>query len=152
MADQLSPWILGGDCHIYPTRRQVDYIQRCSTRLGAAATWRRQGAESGEDGTYDHEGWKIFHYDATARGGLSAEIDGERTAFHDINADREGFSYHSACPFIATFSSVFHTPELGLPLKSNNLENGEYFFLHGSFTPSTSSIYSCRENITLDVR
>ena len=110
MADQLSPWMLGGDCHLYPTRRQRDYLKRCSACLGYEETWRVQGAESGEDGPYDHKGWQVFHYDATARGGRSAEIDGERTAGHGINADREGFASRSSCPFIAPFSSVFHTP------------------------------------------
>ena len=46
----------------------------------------------------------------------------------------------SECPFLAPFSSVFHTPEIGCHLKSNNLGNGQYVFLRGYFTPSTSGI------------
>ena len=88
----------------------------------------------------DNEVWQFPHYDTTARGGLSAEIDGERTAGHAINANRGGFGSCSAYPFRVPFSSVFHTPELGRPLKSNNLGNGEYVFLRGSFTPSKSII------------
>ena len=68
------------------------------------------------------------------------EINGERTVGHVINADREGFASHSACPFLLPFPSVFHTPELGCRLKSNNLGNGQYVFLRGSLTPSTSGI------------
>ena len=41
---------------------------------------------------------------------------------------------------LASFSSVFHTPELGRRLKSNNLSNGQYAFIRGSFTSSTSGI------------
>ena len=99
-----------------------------------------QGAEYGEEGTGDNEGWQVCHYDATSRGGRSVEIEVKRTAGHVINANREGFAPHSACPFLEIFSSVFHTPELGRRLKSNNLGNGQYVFLRGSFTPSTSSI------------
>ena len=44
---------------------------------------------------------QIYHYDETSRGGQSTEIDGERTAGHDINTDREGFAYRLACPFLA---------------------------------------------------
>ena len=69
-----------------------------------------------------------------------AEIDGERTAGHDINAGREGFASCSARTFLAPFSSVFHTPELGRLLKSNNLGNGQHVFLRGLFTPSISGI------------
>ena len=54
--------------------------------------------------------------------------------------DREGFASRSACTFLAPFTSVFHTPELGSHLKSNNLGNGRYVFLRGLFTPSTSGI------------
>ena len=121
MVDQLSSRMIGGDCHIYPTRRQREYLQRYSARLGAAAIWRGRGAEYGEEGTDDHEGWQFFHYDTTARGGLSAEIDGERTAGHVINADKEVFGSFSECPFLAPVYSLFHTPELGLHLKSSNL-------------------------------
>ena len=59
---------------------------------------------------------------------------------HDINADREGFAFCSACLFLVPFSSVFHTPELGHNLKSYNLGNGQYVFLRGLFTPYTSGI------------
>ena len=52
----------------------------------------------------------ICHYGATARGVQSAEIDGEKTAGHDINADKEGFASFSVCPFLVPFSSAFHTP------------------------------------------
>ena len=38
------------------------------------------------------EVWRACHYYATVRGGGSADIDGERIAGHDINANREGFS------------------------------------------------------------
>ena len=58
----------------------------------------------------------------------------------EINADKEDFASCLACPFLAPFSSVFHTSELGRRLKSNNLGNGQYFFPRGFFTPSTSSI------------
>ena len=47
MVDQLSSGMIGGDCHLYPTRRQCGYLHRCSDRLGAAATRRGQVAESG---------------------------------------------------------------------------------------------------------
>ena len=90
-------------------------------------------------------------YDATSRGGRSAEIDGKRTAGHDINADREGFASHSACPFLAPFSSVSHTLELGRCLKINTLGNRKYVFLRVSFTPSTSGIQIRQKNATLDV-
>ena len=100
---------------------------------------------------HDNEGCKVCHYDATARRGQSAEIDGEITAGHDINADREGFAYHLVCPFLAPLYSVFHTPELGRGFKSNNLGNGQYVFLRGLFTPSTRGIYSLRKNATLHV-
>ena len=46
----------------------------------------------------------------------------------------------SECPFLAPFSSVFHTPELGCHLKSNNLGNQQYVFLLGLVTPSTNGI------------
>ena len=69
-----------------------------------------------------------------------AEIDGKRTAGHDINTDREGFAYHSECTFLALFYSVFHISKLGRRLKSNNLGNRQYVFLRGFFTPSTSII------------
>ena len=105
-----------------------EYFQRCSARLGTAATWRGRGAEYGEEGIDDHEGWLVYHYDATAKWGRRADIDGERTAGHVINADWEGFSSCSVCPFLAPFSSVFYTPELGRHLKSNNLGNGQFFF------------------------
>ena len=52
----------------------------------------------------------------------------------------EDFASHSACPFLAPFSSVFHILELGRHLKSNNIGNEQYFLLRGSFTPSTSAI------------
>ena len=71
-----------------------------------------------------------------------AEIDGERISGHDINSDRGGFASCSECPFLVPFSSVFHITKLGRRLNSNNLGNGQYFFLHRSFTPSTSSIQS----------
>ena len=83
---------------------------------------------------------RASHYYATARGGESAEIDGERTAGHDINYDREGFAYISLGTFLEPFSSVFHNPELGRRLKSNNLVNGQYVFFCRSFTSSTSGI------------
>ena len=31
--------------------------------------------------------------------------------------------------FLCAISSIFHTQELGRPLKSNNLDNGQFFFL-----------------------
>ena len=120
--------MIGGDWHLYPTRRQHGYLQRFSDRLGAAVTWRGRGAQSGEKGKHDHEGWRVCHYDATARGGRSAEIDGERSAGHYINTNRGGFASRSACPFLAPFSSVFHTSELGPCLKINNLGNRKYVF------------------------
>ena len=55
-------------------------------------------------------------------------IDGEITAGHVINADRDSFASHLECPFLAPFSSVFHTPELGCRLKSNNVGNRKYVF------------------------
>ena len=119
----------------------VDQLyQRCSACLGAAATSRGRGAESGVKETDDHEGCQACHLYATARGGRSAEIYGERIVGHDINADREGFASRSACTFLAPFSSVFHTPELGSRLKSNNLGNEKVSFLLESFAPSTSGI------------
>ena len=124
MVDQLSSGMIGGDFHIYPTRRQRGYHQIYSARLGAAATWRGRGAESGEEGTDDNGGWQFCHYDTTARGGLSAEIDRERTVGHVINAYREGFGSCSECTILAPFYLVFHTPELGRLLKSNNIGNG----------------------------
>ena len=108
--------------------------------FGAADNWRGQGAESGEEVTDDHEGWQFCHYDTTSRGRLSVEIYGERKAGHIIYADRESFGSRSSCTFLAPFYLVLHIPELGLRLKSNNLGNGQYVFLRGSFTPSTSSI------------
>ena len=93
------------------SEEMVDQLsQRCSYRLGAAATLRGRGAEYGGKGTDDHEGCRACQYYATARGGQSAEIDGERIAGHDINADRGDFASRLACPFLAPFSSVFHTP------------------------------------------
>ena len=151
MVDQLSSGMIGNGCHIYPTRIQCGYLQRYSARLGAASTWRRQGAESGEEGIYYNEGWRFCHYDTIERRGLSAEINGGRTAGQFINDNREGFSSCSACSFLAPFSSVFHNPELGRPLKSNNLGNGQYVLLCGWLTPSTSSIYSYRVNFTVGV-
>ena len=74
------------------------------------------------------------------RGGRRAEIDGEITVGHVINNDKEGFASHLAHTFLTPFSSVFYTSELGCRLKSNNLGNGQYVFLRGSFTPSTSGI------------
>ena len=38
MVEQLSSGMEGGDCHVYPTRRQCGYIQGCSARLGAVST------------------------------------------------------------------------------------------------------------------
>ena len=73
-------------------------------------------------------------------GGLSEKIEGERTAVHVINTDSEDFGSCSACNFLAPFSSVLHTPELGHPLKSNNPGNGQDIFLRGLFTPYKSSI------------
>ena len=55
------------------------------------------------------------------------------------------------CPFFAQSSSVFHTPEIGRCLKINNLGNGKYVFLRGSFTPPTISIQSLQKNATVDV-
>ena len=92
MVDQLSSGMIGGDFHIYPSRRQCGYIQRCVDRLVSAATLIGKGAESGEEGKHDHEGWRVCHYDATSRGVRSVEIDGEITVVHDINSDREGFA------------------------------------------------------------
>ena len=57
----------------------------------------------------------------------------------------------SECPFLAPFSSVFHTPELGCHLKINNLGNGQYVFLRVLVTPSTNGIQSRRKNATVDV-
>ena len=139
------------DCHIYPTRRQCEYLQICSARLYAAATLRGKGAKYGGEGTDDHEGWRACHYDTTVRWGRSKEIDEERTAGHDINDEKEGFGYCSACPFFAPFSSVFHTPKLGRCLKSNKPGNEQYVFLQGLFTPSTSGIYSRQKKFTVDV-
>ena len=110
MVDHLSSGMIGSNLHLLSTRIQCGYLQIWSTRLGAAANWRGQGAEYGEEGTYDHEGWRVCHYDTTARGGQSAEINGERIAGHDINSDREGFAYCSVCPLLASFSSASHTP------------------------------------------
>ena len=42
--------------------------------LITAVTWREQGEESVEEVTYDHEGWQACHFDATEKGGQSAEI------------------------------------------------------------------------------
>ena len=57
----------------------VDQLsQRCSARIGAAATQGGQGAESGVEGTNDPEGWRACHYSVLARVGWSVEIDGER--------------------------------------------------------------------------
>ena len=81
----------------------------------------------------------------------SGEINGERTASHDINTNKEVFVSCSVFHFLAPFSLVFHTPELGHRLKINNLGNWKYVFLLGSFTPSTSGIYSHRENSTVGV-
>ena len=63
--------MIGGNFHLWPTRRQRGYIQRYPALLGTAATLRGRGAESGEEGTDDNEGWLFCHYDTTARGGLS---------------------------------------------------------------------------------
>ena len=114
-------------------------------------TGRGRGAESREEGTDDNEGWQIFHYDTTARGGLSAEIDGERTAGHVINADREGFGSCSSCPFLAPFSSVFHTTELGRPLKSNNIGNGQYVFFADRLLHLQAVFRVFGKNVTVDV-
>ena len=140
MVDKLSLGIIGGDWHLYINRRQCGYICRFSYRLGAVATWIGWGAEYEEEGIDDHEGWRVFQYYETARGGQSVKINRERTADHDINADREGFAYCSACPFLAPFSSVLYTPELGCRLKTNNPGNRQYVFLRRFFTPSTSRI------------
>ena len=87
-----------------------------------------QGEESVGEGTDNHEIWKSCHYYETSRGGKSAEINREIIAGHGINTDRKGFAYCSACPFLAPFSSVFHTPELGRRPKSNKLINLQYVF------------------------
>ena len=140
LVDNISSRMIGGNCHLYPPRRQHGYLRGWSARLSAVTTWKGRGAESGKERTEDNEGWRVCNYDATARGGQSAKINRKRTAVHDINTDTEGFAYHSACPFLAPFYSVLHTPELGHRLKSNNLGNGKSVFLRGSFTPSTSGI------------
>ena len=144
MVDKLSSGIVGGNFHLWTTIRQHVYLQRFSSRLGAAVTWIGLGAEYREEGKHDHEGWRFCHYDAAARGGRSAEIFGEITVGCVINANRGGFASHSACPFLAPFSSVLNTPELGCCLKSNNPSNGQYIFLRGLLTPYTSGIYSRR--------
>ena len=38
MVDQLSSGMICGYCCLYPNRRQLGYLQRCSARLGAAVT------------------------------------------------------------------------------------------------------------------
>ena len=81
------------------------------------------GKFSVEEVTDDHERWRACHYYETVRGGKIPEIYGERIVDHHINANREGFASRSACTFLAHFSSVFHTPELGRRLKSNNPGN-----------------------------
>ena len=48
MVDQLSSGTIGGDFHLFSTRRQRGYLQRYSARLGAAATLRGRGEEYGE--------------------------------------------------------------------------------------------------------
>ena len=72
MVDQLSSGMIGGDFRLCPNRRQHGYLQIYSAHLGAAVTWIGLGAEYGEEGTDDNEGWQFCHYDTTARGGLSA--------------------------------------------------------------------------------
>ena len=68
-----------------------------------------------------------------------------------MNSEREGFAFLSAFPFLAAFSSVFHTPKLGCCIKSNNLRNGQYFFLLGLLTPSTSGIQIRQKNFTVEI-
>ena len=102
--------------------------QRCSARLGAAATWKGWGAESGGKGTDDHEGWRACHYYETARGERSTEIDGEITADHGINADRVGFASRSACPFLALFLQSSIPQNLGVASKVTTLEMDSTFF------------------------
>ena len=46
----------------------------------------------------------------------------------------------AACPFLAPFSSVLHTLEIWHRLKSNKVRNGQYVFICGYFTPSSSGI------------
>ena len=151
MVDQLSSGLICGDCHLYPTRRQSCYIQRYSAHLGAAATWKVRGAESGEEGIDNNEGYRFCHYDTTARGGLSADIDREITVGHVINNDREGFDCCSACPFIALFSSVFRTPELGRRLKSNILGKGHYVLCVDILLHLQAVLRVSDKKITVDV-
>ena len=50
MVDQLPSGMIEGDFQLYPTIRQRCNLHRYSSSLGAAATWRGRGAESGEEG------------------------------------------------------------------------------------------------------
>ena len=127
MADQNSSGMMGGDCHLYTTIRQHGYLHIYSASLGVVATWRGRGEESGEEGTDDNERWRVSHYDTTYIGVQITKIDGERIVGHDINSIREGFAYCSECPFLAPFSSVFYTSELGRRFKSKNLGNWRFF-------------------------
>ena len=127
MVNQLSSGMIGGDCHLRPTRKN-GYLQIFSARLGTAVTWRGQGAESGGEVVYYHDGWQVCHYDETARGGWSAEIDGERTVGHDINADREGLASCSVCTFLAPFIMYSIPNKLFISSKLTTLAMYSMFF------------------------
>ena len=78
--------------------------------------------------TYYHEGWWACHCCATARGGKSTEIDREIIAVHDINANREGFTSCSACPFLAPFFWSYIPHNLGVASKVTSLVLDTMFF------------------------
>ena len=151
MVDQLSSKIIGGNCHIYPTRIQRGYLQICSARLGAAVTWIGQDAESREEGTDDHEGWLVSHYDATSRGGGRSEIDGEWTAGHDINTGREGFASRSACAFLAPFPPSSIPQNLGVASKVTTLTMNSMFFFTGFLLHLQAVFRVTEKNTTVDV-
>ena len=59
---------------------------------------------------------------------------------HLINANRGGFADQSASNFLALFFQSSIPDNFGVASKVTTLGNRGYFFLRGSFTPSTISI------------
>ena len=57
----------------------------------------------------------------------------------------------SECPFLAPFSSVFHTPELGVPSKVTTLEMDSMFFFADHLLHLQAVFRVAEKNATVDV-
>ena len=89
MVDQLSSGMIGGDFHLYPTRRKtaISRDSQLSLALQQLEEYDMQNLEKKEQMIIRDGDFATFMQHKEEQ--KSAEIDGDGTAGHDINADRE---------------------------------------------------------------